>query len=81
MADTAASLVGEAAVARDDPPVMVSEDFSFMLAQVPGAYIQMGIGAAASLHNPDYAFNDAAIPYGAAFLSRLVERSLPLQGP
>lgn len=81
MADTAASLVGEAAVSRDDPPVMVSEDFSFMLAQVPGAYIQMGIGAAASLHNPDYAFNDAAIPYGAAFLSRLVERSLPLQGP
>ncbi len=77
MADAAASLVGEAAVERDDPPVMVSEDFSFMLEQVPGAYIQMGIGDAASLHNPAYAFNDAAIPYGAAFLSRLVERSLP----
>lgn len=77
MADAAASLVGEASVERNDPPVMVSEDFSFMLEQVPGAYIQMGIGEAASLHNPAYAFNDAAIPYGAAFLSRLVERSLP----
>lgn len=78
MADVAASLVGEAAVERDDPPVMVSEDFSFMLGQVPGAYIQMGIGEAASLHNPAYAFNDAAIPYGAAFLSRLVEHGLPV---
>ena len=77
MADTAASLVGEAAVERDEPPVMVSEDFSFMLEQVPGAYIQMGIGEAASLHNPAYAFNDAAIPYGAAFLARLVERGPP----
>jgi len=77
MADAAASLVGEAAVERDEPPVMVSEDFSFMLEQVPGAYIQMGIGEAASLHNPAYAFNDAAIPYGAAFLARLVERGLP----
>ena len=78
MADVAASLVGEAAVERNDAPVMVSEDFSFMLEQVPGAYIQMGIGEAASLHNPAYAFNDAAIPYGAAFLSRLVEHSLPI---
>ena len=77
MADAAASLVGEAMVERDEPPVMVSEDFSFMLEQVPGAYIQMGIGETASLHNPGYAFNDAAIPYGAAFLARLIERGPP----
>ena len=74
MADAAASLVGEATVRRDEPPTMGSEDFAFMLETVPGAYIHMGIGDAAGLHHPAYAFNDAAIPYGAAFLARLVER-------
>ena len=75
MADVAASLVGAARVTRDDPPAMVSEDFAFMLEKVPGAYIHLGIGDAANLHHPAYAFNDAAIPYGAAFFARLVERA------
>ena len=75
MADVAESLVGAATVTRDDPPAMVSEDFAFMLEKVPGAYIHMGIGDAANLHHPAYAFNDAAIPYGAAFFARLVERA------
>ena len=41
---------------------------------MPGAYINLGIGETANLHNSGYAFNDAAIPYGSALLARLVER-------
>ena len=80
MADAATDLVGAAHVERHDPPAMVSEDFSFMLERVPGAYIHLGIGDAAGLHNPAYAFNDAAIPYGAAFFARLVERQGRFEG-
>ncbi len=75
MADAAASLVGDASVQRRAQPVMVSEDFAFMLERVPGAYIHLGIGEAASLHNPAYAFNDDAIPFGSAFFARLVEQA------
>jgi hippurate hydrolase len=77
LAATAAELVGEAKVARDKPAGMGSEDFSFMMEKVPGAYIQFGNGDSASLHNPRYAFNDAAIPYGAGLFARVVERGLP----
>jgi hippurate hydrolase len=77
IADAAASLVGEAAVERAKPPGMGSEDFSFMLERVPGAYIQVGNGVSAQLHNPQYDFNDAAIPYGAGVFAALVERKLP----
>ena len=75
-ADAAADLVGEASVDRAKPPGMGSEDFSFMMEQVPGAYLNVGNGDSASLHNAKYDFNDAAIPYGAALFARLVEREL-----
>ena len=52
-ADTAAELVGEAAVERAKPPGMGSEDFSFMMEQVPGAYLNVGNGDSAALHNAD----------------------------
>jgi hippurate hydrolase len=77
IADTAAELVGEDAVDRRKPPGMGSEDFSFMMEQVPGAYIQVGNGKdSGQLHNQHYDFNDDAIPYGAALFARLVERRL-----
>jgi amidohydrolase len=77
IADTAAELVGEDKVDRRKPPGMGSEDFSFMMEQVPGAYIQVGNGTdSGQLHNPHYDFNDAATPYGAALFARLVERRL-----
>ena len=78
IADTAAELVGEAMVERDKPPASASEDFSFMLEQVPGAYINIGNGeASASVHHQRYDFNDEATPYGAALFARLVEREMP----
>jgi amidohydrolase len=78
IADAAAELVGEGLVDRAKRPAMASEDFSFMLERVPGAYINIGNGEdSAAVHNARYNFNDAAIPYGAAVFARLVERSLP----
>src|SRR5215471_6994469 len=80
IAETAAELVGDENVNRDGNLVMASEDFSYMLNQRPGAYIQIGNGDAAGgceVHNPGYDFNDAALPFGASLFVRLVERKLP----
>jgi hippurate hydrolase len=74
LADAASELAGEDKVNRDQPPAMGSEDFSFMLEQVPGAYIQVGNGEGFAPHHPSYRFNDEAIPYGAALYARIVER-------
>ena len=51
IADAAAELVGDGNVNRAQTPAMASEDFSFMLEQVPGAYINLGNGESASVHN------------------------------
>lgn len=79
IADTAAELVGADNVNRNGNPVMASEDFSYMLACRPGAYIQIGNGDTAGgceVHNPGYDFNDAALPFGASLFVRLAERKL-----
>jgi hippurate hydrolase len=84
-ADFAASvceeLVGKDRVHRNPPLAMGSEDFAFMLQKVPGCYINIGNGdqeGACEVHNPSYDFNDAALPLGAAFFVRAVERKLSL---
>ena len=72
-------VVGGEKVDRNPPLIMASEDFSFMLEQVPGCYINIGNGdgeGACEVHNPAYDFNDEAIPLGAAFFVRAVERKL-----
>ena len=79
IADTAAMLVGDENVNRNNNLVMASEDFSFMLEACPGAYIQIGNGDGAGdceVHNPDYDFNDAILPLGASLFARLAERKL-----
>ena len=77
MGDVAAELVGEAKVRRDAPAGMGSEDFSFMLEQVPGAHIGIGNGPSAALHNHLYNFNDETIPFGVALWAKIAERKLP----
>ncbi len=77
MADAAAAIVGAANVETNGPQVMASEDFSFMLEAVPGAYINIGNGDSAPVHNPAYEFNDEAIPLGAAMFAALAEQKLP----
>jgi hippurate hydrolase len=79
-ADAAAEVVGEGRVDRAVAPVMGAEDFAYMLEQRPGAYIFMGGGGdddAPMLHSPHYDFNDEALPCGASYWARLVERLLP----
>lgn len=61
-----------AAVENDVAPMMVSEDFSEFLLRVPGAFMFVGNGDGALLHHPAYAFNDAGLPYGAAWLAGMV---------
>ena len=79
IADVAAELVGEAGVDRAVAPMMAAEDFSYMLAHRPGAYIFLGNGDSAGLHHPDYDFCDAAAPYGASLWARVIETGLPLR--
>lgn len=73
----AREIAGEANVDTKTPPVMGGEDFAFMLEERPGAFIFMGNGDSANLHHPAYDFNDSAIPYGASYWVRLVEKSMP----
>ena len=75
----ALAVVGEAGVDLDRPPVMGSEDFADFLDVRPGAFVFVGNGASADLHNPGYEFNDAAIPFGASFFTELAERRMPLR--
>ena len=72
-------IVGSESVRRDPALIMASEDFSFMLNEVRGCYINIGNGdgeGACEVHNPSYDFNDAALPYGASLFARLVEKRL-----
>jgi amidohydrolase len=71
------ALFGSALV--PDAPAATSEDFAFMLQQVPGAYVWLGQGSphhVASLHHPGYDFNDDVLATGAALLASLAERRL-----
>ena len=58
------------------PLVMGGEDFSYMLEERPGAYILMGNGDGASVHHPEYNFNDEAIPAGCSWWVEMAETRL-----
>lgn len=83
-AETELALAAAAEVAEHSgsriEPAMGSEDFSFMLNERPGCYIWLGNGPSdgeRKLHNAHYDFNDDALPLGASYWARLVERALP----
>jgi amidohydrolase len=61
----------------DAPLVMGGEDFAFMLEERPGAYILVGNGDTASVHHPEYNFNDEAIPAGCSWWAEIVEQRMP----
>ncbi|MFK7754173.1 MAG: M20 aminoacylase family protein [Sedimentitalea sp.] len=75
-ADAAQSVAGS--VNRDTPPIMAGEDFSFMLEERPGAYIMIGNGPGATVHHPEYNFDDDAIPAGCSWFAELVEQRMPV---
>ena len=78
-ARVAADVAGPAAVRRDMPPSMVSEDFAFLLQARPGCYACIGNGPdeeGRGLHSPRYEFNDEILAVGAAYWARLAETVL-----
>ena len=81
--EVALALVGADNVVLQTEPLSASEDFAYMLDQVPGSYLFIGNGDAAHgghgacmVHNPNYDFEDRNIPVGAAFWVALTERYL-----
>jgi hippurate hydrolase len=79
IADVAADHVGEANVNRNRSLITAAEDFAYMLEARPGAFINIGIAGTVGgcpVHNPNYDFNDAALPIGASLFARLVEKKL-----
>ena len=59
------------------PLVMGGEDFAYMLEERPGAYILVGNGDTASVHHPEYNFDDEAIPAGCSWWAGIVEERMP----
>lgn len=76
-ADTAVEVVGERRVNRNALPELGNEDFSFMLNARPGAFIYVGNGDTASVHHPEFDFNDEAILFGCSYWAKIVERAMP----
>ncbi|MGO4440845.1 M20 aminoacylase family protein [Rhizobium sp. RAF56] len=72
----ASAIAGPANVNPEIDAMMGGEDFSYMLNARPGAFIFMGNGDTAGLHNPAYDFNDEAISHGISYWVRLAEQRL-----
>lgn len=66
-------------------PIMASEDFSYYLNQIPGAFALIGMSKTdayqAPCHSPEYAFNDDLIGSVVKVFSRLVGAPLPDNTP
>ncbi len=74
-ADVARSVSGDC---EEAPLVMGGEDFAYMLEERPGAYILVGNGDTASVHHPEYNFDDDAIPAGCSWWAEVVEQRMPV---
>jgi hippurate hydrolase len=67
---------GAEAVIYPGPSYLGSEDFAFMLQKKPGTYCLLGNGDTAMVHHPQYLFDDAILPVGAAYWVALTEHYL-----
>jgi len=79
---TAAQIVGSENVETESAPVMVSEDFAYMLEARPGCYILIGNGegeGGCMIHNPGYDFNDEVLTVGASYWASLAQNFLKEQ--
>lgn len=74
-AEAARSVMGK--VDEDAGILMASEDFAFMLNARPGAFILLGNGDTAPVHNAKYDFNDEAIPAGCSYWAEIAESRMP----
>jgi amidohydrolase len=60
----------------NQPPSMAAEDFGAYLLHRPGAFVWIGNGDSAGLHNPGYDFNDEILPVAANYLAGLALNAL-----
>lgn len=74
----AREVAAQGVVVPDQQREMGAEDFAYFLEKRPGAYLFVGNGDTAGLHQSSYDFDDATAPYGASFFARIAERALPL---
>jgi hippurate hydrolase len=79
----AAELFGDGATLRLGNPITGSEDFSVVIAEVPGAMLFLGATtddqdpmSAPGNHSPRAAFDDRVLGDGAALYAELAARSL-----
>jgi hippurate hydrolase len=82
--EVARKLFGDENVVADAEALTGSEDFAFLLEQVPGCYVLVGNGdnghadgkwaGGCMVHNPHYDFNDACLAVGARLWIGLVEQ-------
>lgn len=77
----ASAVAGAAAVNAHTSPITAGEDFSYMLAERPGAFMFIGNGTAPDgtvnqVHTPHYDFNDDIIPVGVGYWVELVQQEL-----
>ena len=76
--EVAKGVAGEDLASINVPMTMGSEDFAYMLEERPGSYLCLGTGEGATLHHPEFDFNDEASPIGASFFVKLVETAQPV---
>ena len=81
VAETVAEVFGSASYRAMAHPDAGAEDFSRVLAEVPGCYVMLGAATqdpqtAPSNHSPRATFDDAVLPMGALLHAELAMRSL-----
>ncbi len=69
--EAATNAFGPGSIELVKNPWMGSEDFSFMLEKIPGAFLFIGNGDSAPVHNSEYDFDDRVIPFGVKFYQSL----------
>ena len=74
----AKEISGDNNVEDDAKPDMGAEDFSYMLHERPGAFLNLGQGKGPGVHNTKFDFNDDLSPIGASFFVKLVEKASPI---
>lgn len=75
-AEAAAEVAGKNSIVFRPDPFMGSEDFSDMLAVVPGSYCTIGHAGRVPVHHPQFVFDDGVLPLAASVLARIAERRL-----
>ncbi|MGB6009549.1 M20 aminoacylase family protein [Castellaniella sp.] len=71
----AAAVLGADQVIDPVTPLMASEDFAYLLDHCPGAYFFLGHDGL-TCHHPEFDFDDALLPQGAAIFATLAYQRL-----